>query len=293
MDIKELKTFKMIVEAGTFSLAAKKLNYAQSTVTTQIKKLEKELGFLLFERGWDARLTEEGVLFSKEVDDLLLHWDYSVSQAQRITNEEKGKVRIGLLDSAAETLMPSILAYLTQKKPYIHCEFTVGNTALLSTLVDQNQLDFAVCGRNPVMTNVHFTPLCEGEVEFFTSNPDHPVLQKQSIRINDIIDFPILIGDITCHYYQSVQSFLTENNVHIKKVYHCSAIYLIPQMVSGNMIGIIPKGTATNQNTFTFKVDGYNPKFSIGILISSIKRNYLSETRLQLIRLIESLLLSA
>lgn len=38
MEIKELNTFKMIVEEGTFSLAAKKLNYAQSTVTTHIKK---------------------------------------------------------------------------------------------------------------------------------------------------------------------------------------------------------------------------------------------------------------
>jgi len=81
MEIKELNTFKTIVEEGTFSLAAKKLNYAQSTVTTHIKKLEKELGFLLFERGWDARLTDEGNLFIEEVDNLLMHWDYSNSSA--------------------------------------------------------------------------------------------------------------------------------------------------------------------------------------------------------------------
>lgn len=106
MEIKELKTFKMIVQEGTFSLAAKKLNYAQSTVTTHIKKLENELGFLLFERGWDARLTEEGILFAEEVDNLLMHWNYSISQAQRISNEEKGTLRIGILESVAEKLIP-------------------------------------------------------------------------------------------------------------------------------------------------------------------------------------------
>ncbi|WP_258958700.1 helix-turn-helix domain-containing protein, partial [Bacillus wiedmannii] len=60
MEMKELLTLKKIIEEGTFSQAAKQLNYAQSTVTAHIKKLESEIGFLLFERGWDARLTEEG-----------------------------------------------------------------------------------------------------------------------------------------------------------------------------------------------------------------------------------------
>ncbi|TBX82541.1 LysR family transcriptional regulator, partial [Bacillus thuringiensis] len=49
MEMKELLTFKKIIEEGTFSQAAKQLNYAQSTVTTHIKKLENEIGFLLFE----------------------------------------------------------------------------------------------------------------------------------------------------------------------------------------------------------------------------------------------------
>ncbi|WCK56286.1 LysR family transcriptional regulator [Aneurinibacillus sp. Ricciae_BoGa-3] len=288
MDIKELKTFKMIVEAGTFSLAAKKLNYAQSTVTTHIKKLEKELGFLLFERGWDARLTDEGNLFAEEVDNLLMHWDYSISQAQRISSEEKGKLRIGLLESFTKKLMPSILKYLNNEKPYIHCDFVVGNTALLSKMIDQNQIDFAVCGNNQNISNVNFTPLCKEQVEFIVNNPNHPVLQKESVEISDIINYPIFIGENSCYYYQSVNAFLLENNLAFKRVYNCSSLHLIPQMVVGDAIGIIPKGTVLNQNTISFKVNGYDPKFPIGLLISSKKRNYLSQTKQQLIKLIVS-----
>lgn len=40
MDIKTLKTFQMIVNYGSFIRAAEELNYAQSTVTMQIQKLE-------------------------------------------------------------------------------------------------------------------------------------------------------------------------------------------------------------------------------------------------------------
>ncbi|PEY30621.1 LysR family transcriptional regulator [Bacillus cereus] len=290
MEIKELKTFKMIVQEGTFSLAAKKLNYAQSTVTTHIKKLEKELGFFLFERGWDARLTDEGTLFVEEVDHLLMHWEYSISQAQRISNEEKGTVRIGLLDSIAEKLIPPLLKYLNEEKPYIHCDFVVGNTALLSQMIDQNKIDFAVCGNNKNISNVNFNPICNEQIQFIVNNPLHPLLQKQSVEISDIIDYPILIGENSCYYYQSVNAFLSENNVSFKKVYNCSALHLIPQMIFGEMIGIIPKGTNLKEGNISFKVKGFDPRMPIGLLTSSKKRSYLSQTKQQLMKRIELLL---
>ncbi|MGG3653503.1 LysR family transcriptional regulator [Bacillus pseudomycoides] len=291
MEIKELKTFKMIVQEGTFSLAAKKLNYAQSTVTTHIKKLENELGFLLFERGWDARLTEEGILFAEEVDNLLMHWNYSISQAQRISNEEKGTLRIGILESVAEKLIPPILKYLNDEKPYIHCDFVVGNTALLSQMIEQNKIDFAVCANNENISNLNFTPLSKEQIEFLVNNPNHPVLKKESVEISDIIHYPILIGENSCNYYKAVNSFLVENNVSFQRVYNCSAVHLIPQMVFGNAIGILPKGTVLKQSNISFKIKGFNPKVPIGLLISSKKRNYLSQTKQQLMKLIESLLL--
>ncbi|MBO1581837.1 LysR family transcriptional regulator [Bacillus sp. XF8] len=291
MEIKELKTFKMIVQEGTFSLAAQKLNYAQSTVTTHIKKLEKELGFLLFERGWDARLTDEGILFEEEVDNLLMHWDYSISQAQRISNEEKGTVRIGLLESVAEKLMPPILKYLNEEKPYIHCDFVVGNTALLSQMMEQNKIDFAVCANNENISNLNFTPLSKEQIEFIVNNPNHPVLQKESVEISDIIHYPILIGENSCNYYKAVNSFLEENNVSFQRVYNCSAVHLIPQMVFENAIGIIPKGTVLKQSNISFKIKEFDPKVPIGLLISSKKRNYLSQTKQQLMKRIESVLL--
>ncbi len=45
MEMKELLTFKKIIEEGTFSQAAKQLNYAQSTVTTHIKSWKMKLVF--------------------------------------------------------------------------------------------------------------------------------------------------------------------------------------------------------------------------------------------------------
>ncbi|AXI27878.1 LysR family transcriptional regulator [Priestia megaterium] len=291
MEIKELTTFNTIVEEGTFSLAAKKLNYAQSTVTTHIKKLEKDLGFLLFKRGWDAKLTDEGALFIKEVEDLLKHWDYSISQAQRISNEEKGTIKIGLSETIAQKLISVILNYLNVNKPYIHCEFFIDNTALLADLLDQNKLDFAVCGHNTKLSGFQFTQIGEEQIEFIVNTPNHPLLQQDSVHIADIIRYPILIGENSCYYYQSVNHFLSENNLTFQRVYNCNALHLIPDMIFGDAIGIIPKGTILKSSNISFKVKGFDPKMPIGLLISPKRRNYLSQTKQQIMKVIESSLL--
>ncbi|MEC0986305.1 LysR family transcriptional regulator [Bacillus safensis] len=64
------------------------MNYAQSTITNQIKRLGKELGFQLFVRGWEAELTTSGQLFAKEIDQLILHWHFVLEQSQKLQKEE-------------------------------------------------------------------------------------------------------------------------------------------------------------------------------------------------------------
>ncbi|WP_330377508.1 LysR family transcriptional regulator [Cellulosilyticum ruminicola] len=60
MDLKQLTTFLTISKLQSFTKAAEELSYAQSSVTTQIKLLEDELGVKLFERmGKNIFLTHE------------------------------------------------------------------------------------------------------------------------------------------------------------------------------------------------------------------------------------------
>ena len=61
MDIKNLETFVMVNEMKSFTQAAARLGFTQSTVSFQIRQLEKELGMPLFERiNHTVRLTNGG-----------------------------------------------------------------------------------------------------------------------------------------------------------------------------------------------------------------------------------------
>ena len=72
MDIKNLYTFKAIIDEGSFINAASVLNYTQSTITFQVRQLEKELGIVLFEKiGRRMVLTQAGKNIAPYVQDTI------------------------------------------------------------------------------------------------------------------------------------------------------------------------------------------------------------------------------
>ena len=72
MDIHVLKTFIAVCEYSGFSAAAKKLGYTQSTVSSQIRQLEKELNVSLFDRFYHKiKLTSDGAIVLRYARDMV------------------------------------------------------------------------------------------------------------------------------------------------------------------------------------------------------------------------------
>ena len=72
MDLKQLEYFTTIVNEGTISAAAKKLNLSQPPLSAQMKALEQEFGCVLFERGSrKIQLTEAGRILFRHAANLL------------------------------------------------------------------------------------------------------------------------------------------------------------------------------------------------------------------------------
>lgn len=113
MNIKNLVTFKTILEMGSFQKAADKLSYTQSTVTFQIKQLEEELSLKLFEKiGRRMELTQAG-------KDILPYVDTILQGAEQINNYGKslseitGSLKLAIPDSILiYTIQPFLQAFL-------------------------------------------------------------------------------------------------------------------------------------------------------------------------------------
>ena len=108
MDIQSIETFLQVASLENYTRAAEKLNFAQSTVTMQIQRLEQELGYPLFERiGRRNYLTAAGKTFLPHAAEILRLMQ-KVSGLGQEPQEIRGTLRIGVLESLFFGVIPAV-----------------------------------------------------------------------------------------------------------------------------------------------------------------------------------------
>jgi len=117
MEIRNLRTFLMIVEQGSYQKAAEMLNYTQSTVSSQIQQLERDLGRPLFERmGRRMVLTEYGRTILEKSRMLLQISDEIISMK---SDEISGVLRIDMAETLLCYRMQPILREFHTRAPQV------------------------------------------------------------------------------------------------------------------------------------------------------------------------------
>jgi DNA-binding transcriptional LysR family regulator len=120
MDLRRLRYFVAVAEESSFIRAAERLRMAQPPLSSQIKKLERELGVLLFERSnrgvW---LTEAGELLLEEVRRIFVQLDQTVHTVQRVGQGQVGRLTLGFVPSSSNEALPPLLRAFRERFPGI------------------------------------------------------------------------------------------------------------------------------------------------------------------------------
>ncbi|WP_138753961.1 LysR family transcriptional regulator [Paenibacillus sinopodophylli] len=266
MDLRELMAFQTILQEGTFSRAAEKLNYAQSTITNQIQRLEKQIGVQLFKRGWDAELTSAGRVFAAEIDKLIRHWNDVTEITKALQQDEIGSLRIGGIEPMMEHALPNALRAFQKRKPRMVCQITMGNTDYLSHAILQDELDFAICGEPSDASAFYFEPLYAEKIVFVVDR-HHPLCEKNDISFRNILDYPIIVGGHTCLYYVHVAKQLSRYEAVPPRLNTVSQISAIPHFTKQTLaVGIVLESTALIPEIMRIDVELQQPFIPVGLL---------------------------
>lgn len=265
MDLKELTAFQTILQEGTFSRAAEKLNYAQSTITNQIQRLEKEIGIKLFKRGWDVELTSAGQLFATEVGKLIRHWNDVSEMARALEQDEAGSLRVGAIEPLIQSILPDSVRKFQQSKPRVDCQIHLGNTEMLSQAIRQNELDFAICGEPPDPTAFYFEPLYKESV-VFVADQNHSLINRDHVSLKDILDYALIAGGRTCLYHLELAKHLSRYEAAplLHSVNHISAIPYFVQKTTA--VGVVLDSTPLPPETKRINMNWEGILIPIGFL---------------------------
>ncbi|WP_163100243.1 LysR family transcriptional regulator [Peribacillus alkalitolerans] len=241
MDFKTLKTFQMIVKYGSFIRAAQEMNYAQSTVTMQIQKLEAELDVQLFERGKEISLTEAGRIFYDQSLQIVKNMEMLQSSLSDLKSGDAGHIRIGVTEPTASYRLPGILRYFMDIYPNIHISLEISNTPVLSERILKGEIDFALCTAPGIGAELYFEPLFQEE--FVALMPEnHPLTDKEVIVPEDFQGNRLLVTLETCPYRRKLEMVLQEKgNVKLDTMEIGSMTALKFYVEKGLGIALVPK----------------------------------------------------
>lgn len=144
MSIKHLRTLVSVHDSGSFLTASRELNVTLSTVSMQMKGLERELGAELFDRSHrPPKLTQAGVRLVEPARNLVKEYDNLVRQA-RFDEPLSGPVEIGAISTTTISLLPNALRLMAVQYPTAQIRVRTALTDDLIENVLSGQLDAAL-----------------------------------------------------------------------------------------------------------------------------------------------------
>ena len=145
MELRQLRYFCKVAEHRSFTAAAEALNVSQPTLGVQIKKLEKELGLLLFRRhSRGAELTEAGSIYFSHIQDVLRRLGIAEQAIDHLRTAPRQALRIGVIPSISIAMMSTVLETAETLVPDLEISILVEFTENLSLALIAGEIDCAL-----------------------------------------------------------------------------------------------------------------------------------------------------
>lgn len=153
IDIRKVRTFLAIVEEGSFTGAANRLNTAQPWVSNQLRSLEEALGLTLIERskGKLARITAQGREFERIAQRMIGALDEGMEDIRALAEADKGRLTLGV---------DPITLYMPER-----------NQLLGSFMASATDINIQMVSRTP---NELFEGLRRGELDLILTSAPYP-----------------------------------------------------------------------------------------------------------------------
>jgi DNA-binding transcriptional LysR family regulator len=185
IDFRDLRYFETIAELEHIGRASERLNRTQPALSSCLRRLENIFGSPLFERaGRGIRLTEAGKILLKWARRVHLDVDDAKREFDIFGRGLSGHIRIGLVPTAAQFLLPKAARQLIDEAPNVSLRTVVGMIDSLSPLLRTGDIDLMVSTDHPDEEGF-VSRLVAEDVIVVTANANHPIFRNKT-KLGDL-----------------------------------------------------------------------------------------------------------
>ncbi|MDR4435261.1 LysR family transcriptional regulator [Bacillus tequilensis] len=233
MESGDLKIFRAVAREGSITKAAEMLNYVQSNVTARIHNLEEDLNIRLFHRtNRGMKLTAAGENLLEYADQVLALLDEAEKSAQ-MSQQPKGLLRIGSLETTAVTHLPEHAASFLRRFPEVDLSVNTADTHNLMQQVLDHKVDGAFVYGPVEHTDISQIPVSRDELVLISS---------QEGTAEDMLRQPMLFFGAGCSHRARVKRLLEEAGIQNQKIIEFGTLEAIIRGVSAGLgTALLPK----------------------------------------------------
>jgi LysR family hydrogen peroxide-inducible transcriptional activator len=232
MNLRDLDYVLAVAELGHFGEAAVRCNVSQPTLSTQIRKLEAEIGVVLFERGTKRAMpTEAGQVVIAQARIV-------VDQALRLRelagehhNPLGGRLRLGVIPTSGPYLLPHLLPVLRRRFPALKLLLREAMTARLTDLLHRAELDAAILSLPIDQHGLDLAPIGE-EAFLIALPPDHRLAARERVAPAELAGETVLTLEEGHCLREQAAAICREVGLAPDREVQASSVESLRQMVS-------------------------------------------------------------
>ncbi|CAN5537078.1 LysR substrate-binding domain-containing protein [soil metagenome] len=220
LSLRLLRAFVVVSDEGHVGRAAARLFVSQPSLSQDIRRLEREAGVTLFDRGPKGlTLTAPGEVLLRSVEAALIVLDHGIADAQDLAAGGRSTVRIAYSPSLGNEFIPALIPLLERHVAALDVEEHELDTGQVGPAVASGKFDigFAHCpSPDPQLLATHLVdePLCVALAK------GHSLARQQSVRLSELSDSSLLIWprDTAPEYYDAILSICRQAGLGLRSV---------------------------------------------------------------------------
>lgn len=230
MDIRQLRYFVGVVEAGSFTKAAAYLNVAQSALSLHVRQLEEGFGVqLLVRERTGVSLTTSGTRLLEHARIILQQVQTAEAELTNKISSPAGEVTIGIPSGAARLMVGELLATAKEELPRVSIKVVEGMSGPLEEWMSAGRFQLAVLYRT-VESQDPATILAH-EAFCLAVPPDQPP-HESTVRLSDLHAFPLAVPMRNNNARRSVADVVAQHGCTLDVRFEVDSLSTIINMVT-------------------------------------------------------------
>ena len=245
--LRQIRAVIAVCEEGSFTRAAERENATQSVISQHFAAAEQALGVKLFERTPNGVTpTPAGLRYYRRCVDAVGALDRAADEARSLGRQVTGDLRIGLMPTFTRAVLAPVLDDFVPRCPEVRLHIVEGYSGLLTEMVLDDELDFAV------------VPAFEGTIglksrllvrdrEMLISGPKRGLAPLAPVRLGELKPLKIVVPGPDNIRRRNLETYFQSHGVEIEAVLEMDAMIATLEFVArSDWVTVLPSVISVN-----------------------------------------------